>query len=70
MQVADAHIPGIADALLSPEAPLALRLSGQLLLGVCRLYARKVAYLHQASAHLWYCTLPQHCATCYGYSLR
>lgn len=28
-------------------APLALRLSGQLLLGVCRIYSRKVVYLLQ-----------------------
>ncbi len=30
------------DTLLEPEAPLALRLSGQLLLGVVRIYERKV----------------------------
>ena len=29
------------------EPPLALRLYGQLLLGVVRVYARKVMYLHQ-----------------------
>lgn len=29
------------------DAPLALRLSGQLLLGVVRVYARKMAYLQQ-----------------------
>ncbi|KXZ45696.1 hypothetical protein GPECTOR_51g681 [Gonium pectorale] len=31
----------------SESAPLALRLSGQLLLGVCRIYSRKVSYLLQ-----------------------
>ncbi|PNH12380.1 Sister chromatid cohesion 1 protein 3 [Tetrabaena socialis] len=46
-QVAEASIPCTVDALLSPEAPLALRLSGQLLLGVCRVHARKVSYLLQ-----------------------
>lgn len=46
-QVHEASIPGTVDVLLSPEAPLALRLSGQLLLGVCRIYARKVSYLLQ-----------------------
>jgi hypothetical protein len=40
-------IPGTVEALLSPDAPLALRLTGQLLLGVVRIYAYKVAYLHQ-----------------------
>eukprot|EP00198_Chlamydomonas_reinhardtii_P007464 XP_001696801.1 cohesin subunit SCC1b [Chlamydomonas reinhardtii] len=48
-QVSEASIPGTVDALLEPEvaAPMALRLSGQLLLGVCRLYSKKVAYLLQ-----------------------
>lgn len=40
-------IPGTVDVLLSPDAPLALRLTGQLLLGVVRIYAKKVAYLYQ-----------------------
>jgi cohesin complex subunit SCC1 len=47
LQTADAYIPGTVDALLHPEAPLALRLSGQLLLGVVRLFSRKVTFLHQ-----------------------
>lgn len=46
-QVTETSIPSTVDVLLSPEAPLALRLSGQLLLGVCRIYARKVSYLLQ-----------------------
>jgi hypothetical protein len=49
-------IPGTVEALLSSEAPLALRLTGQLLLGVVRIYARKVAYLHQVSS----CSIAKH----------
>jgi cohesin complex subunit SCC1 len=41
-QVNAASIPASVDSLLDPEVPLALRLSGQLLLGVVRIYARKV----------------------------
>ena len=37
----------VADSIINPEAPLALRLSGQLLLGVVRIYHRKVVYLFQ-----------------------
>ena len=47
VQVTEASIPMTVDVLLNPEAPLALRLSGQLLLGLVRIYSRKVAYLHQ-----------------------
>ena len=47
LQVFEMSIPGTVEALLSPDAPLALRLTGQLLLGVVRIYAYKVAYLHQ-----------------------
>ncbi len=46
----EASIPGTVDAMLNSEAPLALRLTGQLLLGVVRIYARKIAYLHQVLA--------------------
>ncbi len=38
--------PGTGDTS-GDAAPLALRLSGQLLLGVCRIYSRKVVYLLQ-----------------------
>jgi cohesin complex subunit SCC1 len=41
-QINSASIPASVDTLLDPEVPLALRLSGQLLLGVVRIYARKV----------------------------
>ena len=34
------------DSIINPEAPLALRLSGQLLLGVVKIYSRKVGYLY------------------------
>lgn len=44
---------GIADSILFPEAPIALRLSGHLLLGVVRIYSRKVNYLfHDCSEAL------------------
>ena len=41
-QISGASIGESVDTLLHPEAPLALRLSGQLLLGVVRIYQRKV----------------------------
>lgn len=34
-----------ADSILSPDVPIALRLSSHLLLGVVRIYNRKVNYL-------------------------
>lgn len=37
--------PPRADSIINPEAPLALRLSGQLLLGIVRVYLRKLEYL-------------------------
>lgn len=36
-----------ADSIINPEAPLALRLSGQLLLGLVRLYLRKLQFLEE-----------------------
>lgn len=41
-QINSTSIEASVDTLLDPEVPLALRLSGQLLLGVVRIYARKV----------------------------
>ena len=35
------------ESIINPDAPLALRLSGQLMLGVVRVYSRKVNYLFQ-----------------------
>jgi hypothetical protein len=39
--------PRFADSIINPEAPLALRLSGQLLLGLVRLYLRKLQFLEE-----------------------
>ncbi len=41
----DTLLTFVPDNILNPEAPLALRLSGQLLLGVVKIYSRKVAFL-------------------------
>eukprot|EP00873_Tetraselmis_striata_P019210 jgi/Tetstr1/439474/TSEL_027906.t1 len=46
-QVFETSITLSVDSIINPEAPLALRLSGQLLLGVVRIYSRKVGYLFQ-----------------------
>ena len=35
------------DMIMNPEAPFALRLSGQLLFGLARVYRRQVGYLLQ-----------------------
>ncbi|KAI1333283.1 Rec8 like protein-domain-containing protein [Xylariaceae sp. FL0255] len=44
--VLQSNLPHSIDAIISPsQAPLALRLSGQLLLGVVRMYSRKARYL-------------------------
>ena len=40
-----------ADDVLRPEVPLALRLSGQLLLGLVRVYLRKLQYLEHDASH-------------------
>jgi len=39
------NIPQAIEGIVSPPVPMALRLSGQLLLGVVRIYSRKVKYL-------------------------
>ncbi|XP_022893065.1 sister chromatid cohesion 1 protein 4-like [Olea europaea var. sylvestris] len=44
-QVADTDIGVSVDSILFPDAPIALRLSSHLLLGVVRIYSRKVSYL-------------------------
>ncbi|XP_044508689.1 sister chromatid cohesion 1 protein 4-like [Mangifera indica] len=44
-QVADTDIGLSVDSILFPEVPIALRLSSHLLLGVVRIYSRKVNYL-------------------------
>lgn len=44
-QIFEFSISQSCDSIINPEAPLALRLSGQLLLGVVRIYQRKLAFL-------------------------
>ncbi|KAG7673406.1 hypothetical protein Ndes2526B_g03148 [Nannochloris sp. 'desiccata'] len=44
-QVFEVSIAQSCDSIINPEAPLALRLSGQLLLGVVRIYQRKLTFL-------------------------
>ncbi|KAJ4957873.1 hypothetical protein NE237_024984 [Protea cynaroides] len=52
-QVADTDIGVSVDSILFPEVPIALRLSSHLLLGVVRIYSRKVNYLfHDCSEAL------------------
>lgn len=46
-QIYEANITITVDTIMNPEAPLALRLSGQLLLGVVRIFDRQVRYLQQ-----------------------
>ena len=43
----ETRTPSLTESIISPDAPLALRLSGQLMLGVVRVYSRKVNYLFQ-----------------------
>ncbi|URE18386.1 N terminus of Rad21 / Rec8 like protein [Musa troglodytarum] len=52
-QVADTDIGVSVDSILCPDVPIALRLSSHLLLGVVRIYSRKVNYLfHDCSEAL------------------
>ncbi|OAE28424.1 hypothetical protein AXG93_115s1130 [Marchantia polymorpha subsp. ruderalis] len=52
-QVTETNISVSVDSILFPEVPIALRLSGHLLLGVVRIYSRKVNYLfHDCSEAL------------------
>lgn len=37
----------LIDRIMEPEVPIALRMSGHLLLGVVRIYSKKVDYLFQ-----------------------
>ncbi|XP_050220290.1 sister chromatid cohesion 1 protein 3 [Mercurialis annua] len=39
-------IPSTVDRIMCPEVPIALRMSGHLLLGVVRIYSKKVDYLY------------------------
>eukprot|EP00455_Lapot_gusevi_P022819 TRINITY_DN2376_c0_g1_i5.p1 TRINITY_DN2376_c0_g1~~TRINITY_DN2376_c0_g1_i5.p1 ORF type:complete len:614 (+),score=220.26 TRINITY_DN2376_c0_g1_i5:84-1925(+) len=45
--IAETNIAESVKNIVSPAVAFALRLSGQLLLGVCRIYLRKVQYLQQ-----------------------
>ncbi|ONK56901.1 uncharacterized protein A4U43_C10F14450 [Asparagus officinalis] len=52
-QVADTDIGDSVDSILFPDVPIALRLSSHLLLGVVRIYSKKVNYLfHDCSEAL------------------
>ncbi|GAB9471029.1 hypothetical protein Gpo141_00008255 [Globisporangium polare] len=44
-QIFTADIQSSVDSIVNPQVPLALRVSGHLLLGVVRIYSRKVKYL-------------------------
>lgn len=44
-QIFSADISSSVDSIANPQVPLALRVSGHLLLGVVRIYSRKVTYL-------------------------
>ncbi|KAJ1256153.1 hypothetical protein BS78_K076300 [Paspalum vaginatum] len=46
-QIDGIDIPSYAESIMFPEVPIALRLSGHLLLGLVRIYSRKVNYLFQ-----------------------
>ncbi|XP_021738467.1 sister chromatid cohesion 1 protein 3-like isoform X1 [Chenopodium quinoa] len=43
---ASTDIPSTVERIIYPEVPIALRMSGHLLLGVVRIYSKKVEYLH------------------------
>ncbi|KAK1276864.1 Sister chromatid cohesion 1 protein 3 [Acorus gramineus] len=44
--IAVTDIPSSVDYVMHPEVPIALRLSGHLLLGIVRIYSKKVDYLY------------------------
>ncbi len=44
-QIFDTNIEGSVQSITQPAFPLALRVSGHLLLGVVRIYSRQVKYL-------------------------
>ncbi|ELP93551.1 cohesin subunit rad21, putative [Entamoeba invadens IP1] len=46
-QILQVDLREAANAVANPEIPIALRISGHLLLGICRIYTRKVKYLLQ-----------------------
>lgn len=48
-QIFQTDIKASVESIMAPAIPIALRLSGHLLLGVCRIYSRKVFYLYSES---------------------
>ncbi|KAL9236546.1 hypothetical protein vseg_011200 [Gypsophila vaccaria] len=50
---ASTDIPSTVERIIYPEVPIALRMSGHLLLGVVRIYSKKVDYLHHDCNLLW-----------------
>ena len=48
-QIYATDISQSVESIMTPAVPIALRLSGHLLLGVCRIYSRKVQYLYSES---------------------
>ncbi|KAL2903327.1 Sister chromatid cohesion 1 protein 3 [Bienertia sinuspersici] len=50
---ASTDIPSTVERIIFPEVPIALRMSGHLLLGVVRIYSKKVEYLHHDCNALW-----------------
>jgi cohesin complex subunit SCC1 len=44
-QILETDVASSVDSIVSTEVPFALRMSGHLLLGVVRIYSRKVKYL-------------------------
>ena len=44
-QIFATDITSSVESVLNPAAPMALRVSGHLMLGICRIYSRKVKYL-------------------------
>ena len=54
-QIFTTDISESVDSVLNPAAPLALRVSGHLMLGIVRIYSRKVKYLMaDATEAMWY----------------
>ncbi|KAI5060335.1 hypothetical protein GOP47_0024755 [Adiantum capillus-veneris] len=63
-QVTETNISASVDSILFPDVPIALRLSGHLLLGVVRIYSRKVNYLyHDCSEALVKIKQAFHCSS-------
>lgn len=46
-EIFDTDLTSSVDSIVNPQVPLALRVSGHLLLGIVRIYSRKVKYLMQ-----------------------